>query len=143
MKIVDANVLLHAVNRDSGQHRPAREWLGRALARPEAVGLAWTVVLAFLRVSTHPSVFRRPLTPGEAMRAVRSWLEHPTTVLVEPGVRHLSTLERLLDEAGTAGNLVSDAHLAALAIEHGAELVSFDTDFARFQDLRWSRPSAR
>jgi toxin-antitoxin system PIN domain toxin len=143
MRIVDANVLLHAVNRDSSQHRPARDWLGQAFVGPEAVGFAWTALLAFVRLSTHPSVFRRPLTPDQAVSTVRAWLEHPTAVIVEPGVRHLSVLAGLLVEAGTAGNLVNDAHLAALAVEYGAELVSFDTDFARFQDLRWSRPSVR
>jgi hypothetical protein len=143
LRIVDVNVLLHAVNRDSPQHETARGWLVDALAGPEAVGLAWTVLLAFVRVSTHPSVFRRPLTPDEAIGTVRAWLEYPTVSIVEPGPRHLSVLAGLLTEAGTAGNLVNDAHLAALAVESGAQLVSFDTDFARFGDVRWSRPAAR
>jgi toxin-antitoxin system PIN domain toxin len=141
LSIVDANVLLHAVNSDSPQHEAARGWLADALGRRDAVGLAWTVLLAFLRVSTHPAVFRRPLTPEEAISTVRAWLGSPAVAIVEPGPRHLSVLAGLLAEAGTAGNLVNDAHLAALAIESGAQLVSFDTGFARFGDVRWSRPA--
>lgn len=141
LRIVDANVLLHAVNRDSPQHETARGWLADAFGGPDAVGLTWTVLLAFLRVSTHPAVFRRPLTPEQTISTVRAWLEYPTVALVEPGPRHLSVLAGLLAEAGTAGNLVNDAHLAALAVESGVQLVSFDTDFARFGDVRRSRPS--
>jgi toxin-antitoxin system PIN domain toxin len=138
--IVDANVLLHAVNRDASEHLAARSWLDGALAGPQTVGFAWTVLLAFVRVSTHPAVFARPLTPARSLGAVRSWLAQPTASIVEPTARHLAVLSALLDEAGTAGNLVDDAHLAALAIEHDADLVSFDTDFIRFDGLRWRRP---
>jgi toxin-antitoxin system PIN domain toxin len=141
--IVDANVLLHAVNRDSPEHRSARTWLDAALAGPETVGFAWTVLLAFVRVSTHPAVFGQPLAADEALTVVGSWLAQPTAAIVEPTSRHLAVLGGLLATVGTAGNLVNDAHLAALAVEHAAELVSFDTDFARFDGLDWSRPPRR
>jgi toxin-antitoxin system PIN domain toxin len=143
MFIVDANVLLHAVNRDSPEHEPARAWLDAALDGPETVGFAWTVLLAFLRVSTHPAVFGQPLTAEQALAVVRSWLAQPTAAIVEPTSRHLGVLGGLLATAGTAGNLVNDAHLATLAVEHAAVLVSFDTDFARFEGLDWSRPPQR
>ena len=131
MKVVDANVLLHAVNRDSEHHRPAREWLDTALSRSEAVGFAWSVILAFVRVSTHPVVFPRPLTPEEALATMRAWLARPAATIVEPTARHLGVLGGLLLSAGTAGNLVTDAHLAALTIENAAELISFDSEIGR------------
>jgi toxin-antitoxin system PIN domain toxin len=142
MKIVDANVLLHAVNRDSAQHESARQWLDNALAGPETVGFAWSVILAFIRVSTHPAVYARPLAPQEAVATAQGWLAQPPAAIVEPTARHLGVLGGLLSSAGTAGNLVSDAHLAALAVEHAAQLISFDSDFGRFDGLAWDRPSA-
>jgi uncharacterized protein len=141
MFVVDANVLLYAVNADSAHHRDARDWLDRVLAGPESVGLAWSVILAFLRLATHPVVFPRPLDAGDATRVVRGWLGSPVATPLEPTDQHLRILTRLLDEAGTAGNLVSDAHLAALAIEHDGTLVSYDADFSRFEGLRWQRPA--
>lgn len=141
MRLVDANVLLHAVNTASSQHRRAHEWLDASLNGQEAVGFAWTVLLAFLRLATHRAIFPQPLTVGEAIGVVRDWLAQPTALLVEPGTRHIDVLSGLLTESGSAGNLVSDAHLAALAIEQDAVLVSFDADFGRFQGLRWEQPS--
>jgi toxin-antitoxin system PIN domain toxin len=141
--IVDANVLLHAVNQDSAEHIRARGWLDAALAGPETVGFAWTALLAFLRVSTHPAVFSQPLATEDALVVVRSWLAQPTAAIVEPSSRHLAILAGLLAATGTAGNLVNDAHLAALAVEHAARLVSFDTDFARFEGLDWGSPLRR
>jgi len=140
VRLVDANILIYAVNSASAHHPLARKWLDTALAGSESVGLAWAVVLAFLRLSTHPAVFGRALTPAQATEVVRSWLTQPAAVIVEPGPQHLELLAGLLAEAGTAGNLVSDAHLAAIAIQHDAELVSFDRDFARFAGLRWAIP---
>jgi toxin-antitoxin system PIN domain toxin len=137
--IVDANVLLYAVNTDSAHHAVARRWLDDALAQPGSVGFTWSVMLAFLRVSTHRAVFERPLTPEEAIEACRAWLSQPQAVVVEPTARHLDVLAGLLVSAGTAGNLVSDAHLAALAVEHAAELVTFDADFGRFSGLSYLR----
>jgi toxin-antitoxin system PIN domain toxin len=141
MKIVDANVLLHAVNEDSEHHVTAREWLDGALVQAETIGFAWSAVLAFLRVSTHPAVFARPLTTEESVATIRTWLAQPSATVVEPTPRHLSVLGGLLVEAGTAGNLVNDAHLAAVAIENAAELISYDSDFGRFEGLIWGRPT--
>jgi len=141
MKVVDANVLLYAVNERSAEHVVARRWLDGALAGSVPVGFAWIVVLAFVRLATHPSVFPRPLSPEDAISTVRDWLAQPAAVVIEPSPRHLALLDGLLRSSGTAANLVNDAHLAALAMEHGAGIVSFDADFGRFDGLAWSRPS--
>jgi toxin-antitoxin system PIN domain toxin len=138
--LADTNVLLHAVNRDAREHEVARRWLAAALGGVEAVAFAWTVILAFLRVGTHPSVLTRPLTAAEAVGALDAWLSAPAAIVVEPTPRQLSLLGGLLASSGTAGNLVSDAHLAALALEHDAEIVSFDRDFGRFGGVRWRLP---
>ena len=140
MLLADANVLLHAVNRRAREHDAARAWLGAALMGGEAVAFAWTVILAFLRLSTHPAVFPHPLIAGQAAEAVEAWLAAPPAVTVEPTGRHLALVRGLLERAGTAGNLVGDAHLAALALEHGATVVSFDRDFARFEGVTLRRP---
>jgi hypothetical protein len=140
VRIVDANVLLYAVNTAAPRHAAARSWLDGALAGREPVGFAWTVLLAFLRLTTHPAVFPRPLTVGEATEIVRAWLAQPAAIVVDPTPRHADLLAGLLAEAGTAANLVGDAHLAALALEHDAVLVSFDADFGRFAGLRRETP---
>ena len=142
MWLVDANVLLYAVNRASVHHATSRSWLDSALAGREQVGFAWTVVLAFLRLATHPAVFPRPLTVEQATATVRGWLAQPAAEIVEPTSRHVDVLAGLLAEAGTAANLVNDAHLAALAVEHDAVLVTFDADSGRFGGVRWGRPGA-
>lgn len=110
------------------------------LSGDETVGFAWVVLLAFLRLSTNPQIFQRPLSPDRALDVAESWLRQPCVVVVEPGDRHTAVVRRLLAPLGTAGDLVSDAHLAALAIENGAELSSCDTDFSRFAGLRWVDP---
>ena len=142
MQLVDANVLLYAVNEAAEHHAKARTWLDGALAAREPVVFAWSVLLAFLRLSTHPAVFPRPLTAGEATSVIRAWLAQPPVVVVEPTARHVDVLAGLLAEAGTAANLVNDAHLAALALEHDAVLVSYDADFGRFAGLRRAVPGA-
>lgn len=141
MRLVDANVLIYAVNESSVHHEASRAWLDEAVGGREPIGFAWTVLLAFLRLATHPSVFARPLTPGEATDVVRAWLAQPAAVIVEPTQRHADVLAGLLVEAGTAGNLVNDAHLAAFAIEHAATITTFDADFGRFPGVRWARPA--
>ncbi len=142
MKVVDANVLLYAVNADSPHHLDARQWLDEALDAGEAVGFAWVVLLAFLRLSTSHAVFPTPLTVDEALAVVEHWLNTSAATIVDPLPRHLEILASLLTPAGTGGNLVTDAHLAALAIEHRAQLVSFDSDFGRFPRLDWTRPTS-
>jgi len=140
VRVVDANVLLYAVNPRAPLHARARSWLDTALGGTETVGFAWTVVLTFLRIATSPAVFPRPLTAVDAGAIVELWLDQPPSVVVEPTPRHLGLLRGLLADTGTAANLVNDAHLAALAVEHGAEIVSFDRDFQRFQGVRSSLP---
>jgi len=138
--LVDANVLLHAVNRRAREHELARGWLVEALGATETVAFAWAVMLAFLRVATHPAIFPRPLTSEQATDAVTRWLDSAPALALEPSRRHLPLLRGLLARSGTAGNLVADAHLAALALEHGATVVSFDRDFGRFEGVVWRLP---
>jgi toxin-antitoxin system PIN domain toxin len=140
MQIVDANVLLYAVNPATAHHRRARGWLDGALEGDETVGFTWIALLAFIRISTSAVIFDRPLDSSVACDVVRGWLGRSAAVLIEPTVRHIDILAGLLAEAGTAGNIVSDAHLAAIAVEHDATVVSFDADFARFAGVRWVRP---
>lgn len=140
MKLIDLNLLIYAVDSSAPRHKAARSWLESTLSGGETVALPWAVVIGFLRLSTKPSVFSRPLTAAEALDVVDGWLAVPVVTLVAPGARHTAVLRELLTDLGTAGNLVSDAHLAALAIEHGAELASCDADFSRFTGVRWLDP---
>lgn len=140
MIIPDVNLLLHAHNRGSALHVTAREWWADLLSGTRPVGLAWVSLLGFLRIATHRQILARPLPVGEACDLVRSWLARSPVVIVAPGDRHATTLLGLLDALGTGGNLTTDAHLAALAIEYQAELHSTDADFARFAGLRWRNP---
>ena len=142
MKLVDANVLIYAVNESEPRHDRSRTWLDEALVGTETIGFAWVVMLAFLRLTTRVGLFPQPLAVGEAIDRVRAWLAQPAAVLVEPGARHLDALEGLLAAAGSGGNLVSDAHLAAIAIEQRAEIVTFDADFARFAEVRCGPPTS-
>ncbi|MBF8290389.1 MAG: hypothetical protein HW391_1357 [Chloroflexi bacterium] len=141
MQLVDANVLIYAVNEDAPAHAVCRRWLDDALAGNESVGFAWIVLLAFLRVATNPAVLADPMSVEEATDQVRTWLAAPAAIVVEPTARHADLIAGLLSGVGTAGNLVNDAHLAALASEHRATVVTFDRDFGRFPGLRTARPS--
>lgn len=132
MKIVDANVLLYAVNADSAHHDSAQRWLLKSLSGNEAIGFAWVSLLAFVRVSTNPRIFASPLPISVAFDLVDSWLVQPPSTVPAPTARHAALLRGLLEQTGAAGNLTTDAHLAALAIEHSADVVTFDRDFARF-----------
>jgi uncharacterized protein len=138
--IVDANVLLYAVDSTSAHHERCRAWLDASLAGAETVGLAWIALLAFIRIGTSPSILRNPMTPDEATGQVETWLGAPAAIIAQPTVRHAGLLRDLLCATGTAGNLTTDAHLAALAIEHGADIVSFDRDFGRFSGVRHRLP---
>jgi len=139
--LVDVNVLLYAVNADAENHEKAHRWLSAALVGPgDVVGLSWSVLLAFIRLSTHRAVFPAPLELGPALQVVEEWLHMPTTLIVEPTPRHLRLLGGLLQELGVVGNLIPDAHLAALALEHRATIVSFDHDFGRFRGVDWVIP---
>jgi toxin-antitoxin system PIN domain toxin len=142
VKLPDANVLLYAIDERAPRHDRARDWLEATLSGPETVAFAWTVLLAVLRLSTKSTVFEEPLDPDAALDIVDGWLARPNVTVVHPTDRHAAVLRELLAPLGTAGNLVSDAHLAALAIEHGAELCSSDADFSRFSGVRWTDPLA-
>jgi toxin-antitoxin system PIN domain toxin len=142
MLIADLNLLLYATNADAPQHERARRWWESAVTGDENVGLAWIVILGFVRIATNPRIMSVPLTLAQALAIVGGWLAQPGIRVVEPTDRHWRILEELLAETGAAGNLTSDAHLAALAIEHGATLCSADRDFARFERLRWHNPLA-
>lgn len=137
MKLPDVNVLLYAVNTASPQHAVAKQALQQAFTEGD-VGLPWTVLLGFLRLTTRNGILSNPLTVEDALQVVHSWLDHPAATTLAPGDRHAAILSRLLIGVGQGGSLVSDAHLAAMAIEHNAELISFDRDFARFSGLRWT-----
>jgi uncharacterized protein len=136
VKLPDTNVLLAAVNADAHGHDVARAWLTESLSGVEPTGFAWLALLGFVRIATKPALFARPLMPDHALDYVEQWLARPNATVLHPGARHGALLRGLLAAAGTAGNLTSDAHLAAIAIEHGATLASFDADFHRFRELR-------
>lgn len=139
MKIVDANVLLYAVNTAAEHHQASLRWLDRALSGADAVGFAWVPLLAFVRLSTKEGLFPRPLRPQDAMRQVADWTAASSAMVVSPTPRHADILTETLARVGAGGNLVNDAHLAALAVEHRAGIVSYDGDFGRF-GVRWDRP---
>jgi toxin-antitoxin system PIN domain toxin len=142
MKIVDANVLLYAVNSASEHHGPSRRWLDAALSGADTVGLAWVPLLAFVRLTTKEGLFPSPLRPSEALGQVAAWLGAPGAVLISPTPRHVDVLAGLLGTVGAGGNLVNDGHLAALAIEHRGTIVSYDNDFGRFGGVTWKTPDA-
>jgi len=140
VKLPDLNLLLYAIDEESPRHESARLWLEETLSGTEEVAFAWVVLLGFVRLATNAAIFERPLELEEAMDYVDGWLAQPTAAVIAPTDRHPTLLRELLTPLGTAANLTTDAHLAALAIEHGAELLSCDTDFARFDELRWRDP---
>ncbi len=141
MKLVDANVLIYAVNTSAEHHAQARGWLDGALNGSDSVGFSWISLLAFLRLSTKPGLFPAPLPVPGALDRVRAWLAQPVSVMLEPTPRHLDVLAGLVGAVGTGGNITNDAHLAALAIEHRGEVVSYDSDFGRFPGVTWSSPA--
>ncbi|OFZ86306.1 MAG: hypothetical protein A2W21_14540 [Betaproteobacteria bacterium RBG_16_66_20] len=140
MKILDVNLLLYAVNSDSPRHDAARVWLEKALNSEETIGLPWAVILGFLRIATNSRAFASALKAPAALETVDEWLTLENVRLVREKDDHWETLRTLIASAGTAGNLTTDAHLAALAISHDAVLCSSDLDFGRFKGLRWENP---
>ena len=140
MILVDANILIYASDGDSPQYAKAHGWLEDKLNGSARVGLPWTCLLAFMRIVTNPRVMRRPASMAVARAQARSWLDCPAVWIPLPGERHAEIFDGLLAVPGVHGNLVMDAHIAALAIEHGLQVHSTDSDFARFPNLRWLNP---
>lgn len=140
MRLVDANILLYAVNSDAQHHTASVGWLDAALSGGATVAFSWNALLAFVRLSTKTGLFPSPLLPAQAMDRVEAWLTAPPSVVLEPTVDHPRVLRDLLEQTGSGGNLVSDAHLAALAIEHKCVIVSYDIDFDRFHGVRRETP---
>ena len=140
--LIDANLLLFAVDSSAPLHRRAASWLTDQLNSDRRTGIPWQSLTAFLRISTHPRASDRPLPSDTAWRLVEDWLDVPTVWIPTPTERHAEVLGGLVRKHRLAGNLIPDGHLAALALEHGLELCSADTDFARFTEVRWVNPLA-
>ena len=140
MNLVDANILIYAVNSDAQHHERSRRWLDGALSGGDTVAFAWVALLAFVRLATRAGLFPRPLSIEVAMDRVDAWLGAEPAVVVEPTLAHGRLLRDLLGATGAGGNLVNDAHLAALSLEYRCSIVSFDNDFARFPGVSWAPP---
>jgi uncharacterized protein len=140
VKLPDANVLLYALDDTSVRHAGARAWLDETMSGSEEVGFAWVVLLAVLRLTTKAAVFARPLQVAEAFDIIDGWLAQPCAVVVHPTVRHAALMRGFLGEAGTAGNLTTDAHIAALSVEYGATVATYDADFSRFRGVSTVNP---
>jgi uncharacterized protein len=138
--LLDANLLIYAIHKGASQHRAAVAWLNEQLNGSRRVGIPWQSLAAFLRIVTHPRAFERPLSPTVAFDRVNDWLSAPVAWVPEPGSQYRRILRQLITDYDVGGNLVPDAMLAALAIEHGLTVYSVDTDFARFRELRWDNP---
>jgi hypothetical protein len=138
--LIDANILLYAVDDAAPAHRQAATWLEQQLTGERRVGMPWESLTAFVRIATHPRASNRPLSPADAWRFVDDWLAVPVVWVPVATDQHAKVLGSLVRKYRLAGNLVPDAHLAAIAIEHGAEVISTDTDFARFTEIRWRNP---
>ena len=140
MKVVDVNVTLYAFNADSEFHPKVVTWWEAAYAGDESVGFTWITLYGFLRLSTHPRVFNQPISVNEALEHVDTWLQSPIGQIVQETDEHWRIMRQTVETVGTAGDLTTDAHLAALAISRGATVVSCDRDFSRFRGLRWENP---
>lgn len=142
MILVDANLLIYAIDQESVHHAKAHAWVEQILSETTPVGIAWIVVLAFLRITTLKRLTLNALSPERAIAYVDSWLALPHVSLILPGEQHWPILRNLLQVSGTGGNLTSDAHLAALAIEHGSTVFTADRDFRRFPGVSVVNPLA-
>ena len=140
MIVPDLNLLIYAVNEESVPHEAARLWWESVMNGTEEIGVPWVVTLGFLRLTTSPRVFSQPLSPAAAWSVVEEWLDSSLCRPLTPGSRHREILKTLVLEHGTAGNLTTDAHLAAICIEHGAVLYTADNDFGRFPALKRKNP---
>jgi toxin-antitoxin system PIN domain toxin len=140
MILIDANLLLYAYDSGSEYHRAAADWLAAAFSGPELAGLTWDTILAFLRISTHPRMRAQPFNSSEAVAIVEEWLDQRNVRLLAPTDRHWTILKGLIGQGQVRAALMMDAHLAALAIEHGAVLYTNDRDFTRFPGLKWVNP---
>ena len=140
MKLADVNVLLYAHRVDSPHHTECRSWLESLLNTPESYGVAELVLSGFVRIATHPRVFNPPSPLADALGFAEQIRSHPTAVILRPGARHWEIFTHLCRQTHTSGNLVADAYLAALAIEHGATWVTLDRDYSRFPGLDWTTP---
>ncbi|MBU4317443.1 MAG: type II toxin-antitoxin system VapC family toxin [Proteobacteria bacterium] len=140
MILVDANILLYAEDSLNSNHDKARKWWDGKLSGTETICLCWTVLAAFIRIGTNARVFEAPLSLEQATTRVQSWLDQPNTRLINPTDQHWRVFQQLLLDSKALANLVTDAHIAALAIEHGCEVASSDSDFARFPKLKWFNP---
>ena len=140
MIVPDLNLLVYAHSTGAPLHEPARRWWEERVNRSERVGVPWIVAAGFVRLLTHPSVLSTPATPTNAVDLMAEWFRSPSVVPLNPGTQHLAIFRNMLATTGVAANLVTDAHIAALAIEHQAEVHSNDSDFARFPGLRWRNP---
>jgi len=138
--LVDANILLYAEDANSPVHEAARLWWDEQLSGTETVSLCWPVLTAFIRIGTNRRVFSNPLAVEEAVESVQSWLDQPCTRVITPTERHWIIFRELIEKGQAVANLVSDAHLATLAIEYGCLLYSTDSDFSRFPGLKWRNP---
>ena len=143
MILVDTNLLLYAEDSLSEHHDVCRNWWDEQLSGTAPVCLCWPVLKAFLRIGTNPRLHQRPLTLREACERVQSWMDQPCVRLIHPTEQHWSIFQAMLKTGNAAANLVSDAHLAALAVEHNCTLQSSDSDFARFKNLKWNDPTRR
>jgi toxin-antitoxin system PIN domain toxin len=138
--LVDANILLYAEDSLSAFHQKARKWWDDQLSGRDPVCLCWTVLSAFIRISTNPRVFENPLSLEQALGRIQSWFEQPCTRIIRPTENHWTTFQQMLNDGQAVANLVIDAHIAALALEHGCTVASTDADFYRFPKLKWVNP---
>jgi toxin-antitoxin system PIN domain toxin len=140
MILPDVNLLVYAHNTRAAHHLKALRWWNECLAGPEGIALAWVVILGFVRISTNPKIFDKPMNVDQAVGRVKEWLDLPHVQIVHPGEQHFDSWSSALRKIGTAGNLTTDAHLAALAVERGLILHTTDADFSRFSGLKWRNP---
>ncbi|HEY5040979.1 MAG TPA: type II toxin-antitoxin system VapC family toxin [Verrucomicrobiae bacterium] len=140
MILPDVNVLIYAYDESSKHHSQAKRWWEDQLNGSQLIGLSWVALLGFIRLLTNPRIYRNPYSPPEILAIVKTWLEQPHVKIIHPSEHHFTRLASLIEQVGTAANLTTDAHLAALAIERGLILQTTDADFARFAGLKWKNP---